>query len=81
MNSYLLKENVLTDNVLLVAEKGKVFKGGIKAIVKENNFLNAWQDKETVRNFRTYKSLMKYLNKQYEKEVVEEIDLTETCFN
>ena len=45
MNSYILQENVLTDNVLLVASEGKVFKGGFIAILKENVFLNAWQDK------------------------------------
>jgi hypothetical protein len=78
MQTYLLQENVLTDNVLLVADKGKVFKNGIKAIVKENTFLNAWQDKETIKNFRTEKSLMKYLSKNY-KEVVFEIDLSNTC--
>jgi hypothetical protein len=80
MQTYLLQENVLTDNVLLVADKGKIFKGGIKAIVKENTFLNEWQDKETVKNFRTEKSLMKYLSKNY-KEVVCEIDLSNTCFD
>lgn len=80
MQTYLLQENVLTDNVLLVADKGKVFKNGIKAIVKENTFLNEWQDKETVKNFRTEKSLMKYLSKHY-KEVVFEIDLSNTCFD
>jgi hypothetical protein len=81
MQTYLLKENVLTDNVLLVADKGKVFKNGIKAIVKENTFLNEWQDKETVKNFRTEKSLMKYLRKQYDEKVVFEIDLSNTCFD
>jgi hypothetical protein len=81
MQTYLLQENVLTDNVLLVADKGKVFKNGIKAIVKENTFLNAWQDKETVKNFRTEKSLMKYLRKQYDEKVVFEIDLSNTCFD
>jgi len=79
MNSYLLRENVLTDNVLLVASKGMIFKNGIKAVVKENTFQNAWQDKETVKNFRTEKSLMKYLNKHY-KEVVEDLDFSDTCF-
>ena len=79
MNSYLLRENVLTDNVLLVASKGMIFKNGIKAVVKENTFQNAWQDKETIKNFRTEKSLMKYLSKHYEKEVVEDLDFSDTC--
>jgi hypothetical protein len=78
MQSYLLQENVLTDNVLLVANKGKVFKGGYKAIIKENTFKNAWQDKETITRFRSVHNLMKYLNKHY-KEVVEELDFTDSC--
>jgi hypothetical protein len=79
MYTYILQENVLTDNTLIVASKGKVFSNGIKAIIKENTFLNAWQDRETVKHFRTEKSLMKYLNKHY-KEIVYDIDLTDTCF-
>ena len=51
MYQYLLQENVLTDNVLTVANKGKIFKGGYIAIVKENVFLNAWRDVETVKIF------------------------------
>lgn len=79
MESFVLRENVLTDNVLLVASKGKSFRSGIKAIIKENTFQNAWQDKETIKKFRTEKSLMKYLNKHY-KEVVEDLDFSDTCF-
>ena len=78
MNSYLLRENVLTDNVLLVSDKGKVFKGGYIAIVKENTFQNAWQDKESIKRFRNKTSLYKYLDKNY-KEVVEEFDFYDTC--
>jgi hypothetical protein len=70
MQTYLLQENVLTDNVLLVADKGKVFKNGIKAIVKENTFLNEWQDKETIKNFRTEKRInTKYHKQTNQKEI------------
>jgi hypothetical protein len=78
MYSYLLKENVLTDNVLLVASEGKVFKGGYIATVKENTFLNAWQDKETVKRFRSKEQLFKYLNKSY-KEELEQFDFYGSC--
>ena len=77
MNTYLLRENVLTDNVLIVASKNKVFKGGYVAIIKENSFLNSWNDRETVIRFRSFKSLMRYLNKHY-KEVVDDFDFTGT---
>ena len=72
MNSYLLRENVLTDNVLLVPSKGKIFKGGYIAIIKENTFQNAWQDKETVKKFKSVNSLNSYLDKHYKEE---ELDL------
>ena len=78
---FILRVNVVSDNILKVAPKGKIFKGGFVAIVKENTFQNACQDKETIKKFRTEESLMKYLNKNYDKEVVFEIDLTDTCFD
>lgn len=79
MYSYLLRENVLTDNVLLVASKGKIFKGGYIAIIKENVFLNSWQDKERIKNFRSVNSLNKYLNKNYTQEETEFLDFYGTC--
>ena len=74
MNSYLLRENVLTDNVLLVPSKGKIFKGGYVAILREYTFQNAWQDKESVKRFRNFNSLQKYLDKHYTEEEIEFLD-------
>jgi hypothetical protein len=62
---FILRENVLSNNVLVVADKGKIFKGGYIAIIKEYSFQNAWSDKETVKRFRSEKSLNSYLNKNY----------------
>jgi hypothetical protein len=76
--SYILKENVVTDNVLLVPAKGQIFKGGYVAIVKENTFQNTWQDKETVRRFRSSDVLFKYLDKHYEDAVID-FDFIGTC--
>lgn len=81
MQSYILKENVLTDNVLLVADKNKIFKGGYVAIVKENRFLNSWMDKETIKNFRSKDKLMKYLNSNYPCEIIDDLDFTDNCLN
>ena len=78
---FLLKENVLTDNLLEVPTKGYIFKGGYIAIVKENVFLNAWQDIETITKFRKKSRLMKYLDKNYSKEVVCNLDFTGTILN
>jgi hypothetical protein len=73
---FILRENVLTDNVLTIPNKGKIFKGGYIAIIKENQYQTAWSDKETIKRFRSVDRLNEYLNKHY-SEV--EIDFTETC--
>jgi hypothetical protein len=65
MNTYILQENVLTDDLLLLPEDGKVFKGQYIAKVKQNKFQNAWQDKEKVYNFRSQQQLDKFLKKHY----------------
>ena len=48
-----LSENVLTDNILMIPEKGKIFKGGYIAIIKEYKFQNSWSDKEVIKRFRS----------------------------
>lgn len=65
METFILQENVLTDNTLLIPENGKIFKGNYIAIIKENTYLNPWNDKETVKRFRSEKTLSSYLNKKY----------------
>ena len=66
METYVLQENVLSDNLLLLAESGKVFKGGYIAIIKEYEFQNAWSDREKPnKKFRSEKQLDKYLTKNY----------------
>ena len=76
---FILRVNVVSDNILKVAPKGKIFKGGYVAIVKENTFLNTWQDKETVKRFRSGNSLNKYLVKHYTEEETEFLDFCDTC--
>jgi hypothetical protein len=66
MYQFVLKENVLTDNILNVPSKGKVFKGGFIAIIQEYVFANEWSDKPLPnKNFRSVNSLNKYLEKYY----------------
>ena len=78
-HQFLLRENVLSDNILEIPTKGYIFKGGYIAIVKENVFLNAWQDKEIVKKFRKKDKLIKHLNKHYSEETVFDLDFTGTC--
>ena len=68
---FILRENVLTDNILKVAPQGKIFKGGYVAILKEYTFQNAWQDEESIKRFRSKNSLQKYLSKHYTEEETE----------
>lgn len=65
METYILRENVLSDNVLSIASKGKIFKGGYIAIIKEYTYQNAWCDKETIKRFSKRETLETYLNKYY----------------
>ena len=66
MYTFVLKENCLTDNLLLLSESGKVFKGGIIAIAKEFTFANAWGDRELPnKKFRSKKRLFAFLEKNY----------------
>ena len=73
---FLLKENVLTDDILVIPNKGKIFKGGYIAIIKENRFKNAWADEESIKRFRSIDRLNTYLAKQYPEA---EIEFEGTC--
>ena len=65
MQTFILQENVLTDNLLLLADEGKIFKGGYVAIVQEFEFKNEWSDKEKIKKFRSVNALRKYIQKNY----------------
>lgn len=65
MVSYILKENVLSDDELNLPDEGKVFKGNYIAIVKKYSYQNPWTDKLTVKRFRCQEQLNKYLSKNY----------------
>lgn len=65
METYILRENVLSDNTLILASEGKIFKGGYVAIIKEYTYQNPWSDKETAKRFTKRETLEKYLNKNY----------------
>lgn len=71
-----LKENVLTDNILIIPKKGKRFKGGYIAIIKEYVFETAWSDKQIIKRFRSLVKLNSYLAKNYPQA---EVDFEGTC--
>lgn len=65
MEKFILRQNVLTDNILLIPDKGKIFKGNYIAIIKEYIYQNAWSDREVIKRFRNKETLTKYLDKNY----------------
>jgi hypothetical protein len=65
MKQFILKENILTDDMLLLADEGKVFKGNFIALLKEHTYESMWSDKVHVRRFRSKDTLLKYVNKKY----------------
>lgn len=79
MKQFILKENVLTDDVLILSDKGKVFKGNYIAIVKFYKFKSSWSDKENVKRFRSKKSLYAFLDKHYTN--LDDLDFTNTNLN
>lgn len=62
---FILNEGVLDDNVLLIADNGKIFKGGYIAIIKEYVFRTAWSNDEVLKKFKKKERLLIYLNKFY----------------
>jgi hypothetical protein len=75
---FILQENVLTDNVLIIAEENKRFKGNYIAIIEENKYQNAWSDYKEIIKFRSKKQLINFLTKKYPDV---EIDFSGTCID
>lgn len=61
----ILQENVLSDNILILPDNGKVFNGGYIAVIKEYFYRNAWSDELRVKKFKKETALYKYLSKKY----------------
>ena len=73
--TFILRENVLTDNVLILAPNGYTFKNGIIGVIKEYSYQNHWSDSENRINFKSRERLISYLKKNYPSV---EIDFTDT---
>lgn len=75
MQQFILRERVVSDDVLMLSDKGKVFKGGYIAIVEYNTFQNAWQDRKHTKKFRSQERLNSFLKKNYTEEEIEDLIL------
>ena len=60
-----LRENVVSDDILYMADDNKVFKGGYIAIVEYHTYANEWNDRKHRKCFRKLDTLYKYLDKNY----------------
>jgi hypothetical protein len=65
MTNYILKERVLNDDYLMIADSGKVFKGGYVAILVSYSYQNEWSDSKRIKQFRNENSLNKFIAKKY----------------
>ena len=63
--SYVLIEGVLNDDMVHIANKGKVFKGGYVGVIEYYTFLNEWNNSKHHKYFRTLTTLKKYIKKHY----------------
>jgi hypothetical protein len=65
MTTQVVKENALTEDLLHVADTGKVFSGNYEAILEYYTYANEWGDKKHIRRFRTLENARKYILKNY----------------
>lgn len=65
VKEYILKEGVLNDDLLRVLDDGFEFKGGYIATITEYRYKNEWSNEGRLRQFRSKKSLLKYIAKNY----------------
>ena len=65
MTTEHIKENVLTDDVLHIADDNERFKGGYQAILEYYTFANAWSDKKHYKRFKTLENAYKFIEKGY----------------
>lgn len=65
METHIIKEGVLNDDMLYLADCGKVFKGGYIAQIEQYTYRNAWSNDLTVKKFRSEEALNKFLLKFY----------------
>ena len=71
MNSIIVNKRVLSDDVLYLPDRGKIFKGNFVAILEYHTFLNEWSDQKHRRGFRTMANAVKFMHKRYPELITE----------
>lgn len=67
MTTTIIKEGVLNDDTLYVADDNKVFKGGYKAILEYYTFANSWGNHKQARRFKTLQTMNKFITTNYKE--------------
>jgi hypothetical protein len=65
MQIELIKEGVLNDDILKIADEGKVFKGNYEAILEYYTFANSQGNHKNIRRFRSIENAIKFIKKNY----------------
>ena len=63
MRTEIIKEGVLNDDTIYIAEENKFFKGKYKAIIEYYTFLNSWSNRRNIRRFKTLENAYKFIEK------------------
>ena len=65
MQTFILKEGVLNDDELYLADENKVFSGNYIAIITQYVFETHWTNKRIIKRFRKEEQLKKYIGTKY----------------
>jgi hypothetical protein len=68
MQTEIIKEGVLNDDMLHIADENKIFKGGYKAILEHYTFQNSWSNRKHLKRFKTLENAYKFIDKTYNTE-------------
>jgi hypothetical protein len=67
MEITIIKEGVLNDDTLYVADENKVFKGGYVAILEYYIFQNSWSNRKVIKGFKTLEKANKFIDKNFKQ--------------
>lgn len=65
MTTQIIRQGVLNDDTLYIADDGKVFRGGYAAVLEYYTYANPWSDAKHRKQFRTLENAQKYISKHY----------------
>lgn len=70
MESTIINEGVLNDDILHVADENKVFKGDYVAILEYYIFQNSWSNRKVIKGFKTLENANKFISKTFKTQTI-----------